>query len=193
MTRILIFFTVVLGSVVFLTFCEREDIFELSTAPQKIYLFTNNSATYDGNIGGLAGGDTECKTIKDSTYPDLNVKNVIIFASDETTNLKDRIPGNAPVYAYTGAVENLVSPTTSGLWDGTLDATLLTTLGLNGPWWSHTLSSGTANTGNTCNSFTDNAAGTSGTPGGFNVSNSTWIHDTTETCDATKRIICAGW
>lgn len=193
MKRIILLSAVMLMAVSSVTFCEREDVFEFSTAPQKIYLFTDDVGR-TGDFGGLSGGDSICQGIKDSNFSSLNLSTVIIMAGDGSTNLKNRLPSeDIPVYGIYGSTETLISTSINGLWDSSIDNNLQTATGMTSTqWWSGTGSDGTTHSSN-CSNWTSPSVGFQGQGGGNTFTDYQWISASSFTCDTMYPILCAGW
>jgi len=148
------------------------------------------STTYNGNLGGLTGGDAKCQARADAVS--LGGTWTAWLSTMSGTNAKDRIVDHA--YFLTDGT--LVATSIADLTDGTLSATILynesgTTVG------SVTVMTSTRYTGLTynvversCSNWTSSSSGVSALLGNTAYTNSNWTDYQTLACDGSFHIYC---
>lgn len=138
------------------------------------------STTYDGNLGGLSGGDAKCNTVAvgaaiGGTWT--------AWLSDDTTNALDRITDVGPWYLIdettlvannkTTLVTTLVNPIGNTELGAIIGAAIV---------WTGTKSDGSADS-LLCANWTTNSSGT-GTTGRANQANGSWTSAQTTLCSS---------
>lgn len=133
-----------------------------------------SGGTHDGNLGSRSNADAICETAA-ASFPALSgtqVKKAFISFSN-TDRIKDLVPYNSsPVYAVkTDGTTTLIKNKWKSLWNG-IDITieLMNALGIvsYGNWWSGCKNDGLFESSASCNSWTTNSSGSSGTYGWLN-------------------------
>lgn len=158
----------------------------------KIFMTT---ASYTGNLGGLAGADAKCAA---AATAGGQTGTFVALLSTTSVNARDRYTGASdPIY---NTNNDLIAVNQSDLWDGTLLAsTNYDEYSNPGPSvgsvsiWSQSLAGGTyglSSNGNNCSDWTNgtSSASLSGLNG---KTDSTWIYATTYAwCNQGNRLHC---
>lgn len=156
----------------------------------KYHVLFATSTGYNGNLGGLSGGDAKCAARATAAGLTGTWKAVL---SNSSTNAKDRLSITTKVYNRKG--EKLAS-NAAGLWDGDIEEDVDYNeygVEINGNeiTWSGTFSNGTKSS-DTCNNWTSSTNGNSywGRVGQADRHDEDWISDTEKHCNQIYRIYC---
>lgn len=146
------------------------------------------SGNYDGNLGGIVGGDAICNTLASAAgLPG----SYVAWLSDGLTDARDRLtPGGGPYVSVTGF---LIANDLADLTDGYVGAISRDETNHNptGDYvWTGTNSDGTWN-GVDCQGWTSNANGGSVRGrAGLKGSNSTWTSRLDLVCFSSRHLYC---
>jgi hypothetical protein len=135
-----------------------------SVGPPSTFLMFVTSGQYDGNLGGLSGGDSKCA--RAASAAKLSGR-FIAWLSDSSHNAIDRVTGNGPWYAIGPSdiklFNNKPNLTTTPLSWGQGATSVITDE--NGrqadrvwTYWTGTDNGGVASQGKTCGDWIDNTA-----------------------------------
>jgi len=138
------------------------------------------SATYHGNLGGLAGGDAECQSLANAASLGGIWK---AWLSDSTTNAIDRIPDAA----YTDVCGNVLINGKSDIADGEITGAIRRAENRYYMWEYTYVLTGTENNGmktiKTCNDWTDSTHHYGATLGQA-LDNAAWSGGDAASCSA---------
>lgn len=143
------------------------------------------SSGYQGNFGGLSGGDTNCTTLANgSGFPGPWTA----WLSDSTADAIDRIHDGGPYQNL--ANDSIIANDLADLTDGTLDTNILNIAGGTEAVsvWTGTYPDGTVNPGQHCSDWTSTSGG--GNYGTADFANSNWTQSGGVICDGFRRLYC---
>ncbi len=151
---------------------------------------TDDLGFYNGNLGGLSGGDSKCATKATNGGLTGTYKAVI---SSSTTNAKDRFTVTYPVVSPNGLIIE-----DTNLWAGALEHA--PAFDQNGApnvgvtlFWTGSDSAG-VKTSNHCTNWTSSSSGVNGTVGRNDMTNGEWIEDnpgfSPDPCNQNKYLYC---
>lgn len=160
---------------------------QFASAGKKVFV---TSATYNGNLGGLAGADAKCQTAASSAGL-ANAANFKAWLSDSTTDAVSRLTSDGPWVRLDGVP---VAGSKADLTDDSINTSLAVTenttyFANNLGAWTGTLKSGLKDT-NTCNNWSDATVGFSGTSGAVSSSNDGWTQMSATVCNASFHLYC---
>ncbi len=145
-----------------------------------------SSASYNGNLGGLAGADSKCASLAAAAELGGAWK---AWLSTSTTNAKDRIP-DAEYRLVDGTT--VIANNKADLTDGTIrnyinkDEKSVTG---NSLVWTGTLSGGTV-AGLTCSDWSSNAVSQYGVVGSSEIRSAAWTLSASTWCGPSYRLYC---
>ena len=148
------------------------------------YVFVT-SLTYDGNLGGISGGDAECNSLASSgTF--------VAWLSDSSTDAKDRIPSSIPFKTVDGTV---IATDRANLIDGSIDNPINKDEGGNlvssEKVWTGTSEFGIQKDSQHCIDWTSNSpTPDKGRKGDTGETDKKWTEDGEENCDQSRRLYC---
>lgn len=148
-----------------------------------------------GEIGGYTGANTKCETSKisyDSNYLKCNgMRALISFSGYDLINAPsdNGFSSALPVYGFdVPPTKTFLSSNWSGLFSGSISATLATAIGISIQPWTFSTTSGTYDSTNNCSDGTSTSG--NGIIGNNGITTSAWISDTTSACSNTQTIEC---
>jgi hypothetical protein len=156
-------------------------------SPQLIFV---TSATYKGNLGGLAGADATCNSLTQTNGLGGSWKAVL---SDGSISVASRIPIIAPIYnlrSDSASGPQLIAANSTALWSGTLDTAVgYSELGIatTDNIWSGSNIDGTSST-NHCSNWT--ATTGNGEYGVSNTYDNSWLAAGIGSCNTNLRLYC---
>ncbi|MEZ4385148.1 MAG: DUF4215 domain-containing protein [Nannocystaceae bacterium] len=150
-------------------------------------------ATFNGNLGGIAGADAKCTTA--ATAADLGgAWRAWLSANEDANSPSARFDGPKDQAFY--RVDNVkIADDWADLTDGSLDAPIDRdefgeTLGGTARVWSN-VDPDASNEGTVdCNTWSSNASWRSGNIGSRNLGDSRWTSDGSRNCDSGRRLYC---
>jgi hypothetical protein len=149
------------------------------------------AATFDGNLGGVAGANTKCSTAASNAGLAGTWKAII---ADGGNSVYNNISISAATFDFDG---NYIANSTYGLFSYDLTTKLFISTDENGTAiaeaakvWTGSTSSGYAS-GNSCSNWSSNSAASTGT---YGIKTEAWslerISDSTATCDTVAHLYC---
>lgn len=157
-----------------------------SSAPVSARRVFITSTTYNGNLGGLAGGDQKCQTRADAAGLSGTWK---AWLSDDNTSVSDRLTHNNDQYV------RLDGQAIANNWDDLIDGSLIRPININESGvllgdgfsvWTGTTAAGISSTD--CSSWSSTSG--SGRRGSYNATNSDWTYLGTTTCSVSLHLYC---
>ena len=152
------------------------------------------SSSYNGNLGGISGGDSNCQSEATAAGLTRTYKAIL---SASTTDARDRFTLSGPVSMINSSgAEVAIVASLSDLWSGA-GLTLLNQVNLNAsgsaqPTGTNIVITGTQSDGtkaaNNCTNWT--STGTTLTYGLFNRTDFEWLQRNTGACLITMRLYC---
>ncbi|MDO8618410.1 MAG: LamG-like jellyroll fold domain-containing protein [Candidatus Daviesbacteria bacterium] len=155
------------------------------------------STTYNGNLGGLSGADSQCQSRANTVNLGGNWK---AWLSDDTTSVASRFVHNSQPYKLINGA--IVANNWGDLTDGTLVNPInISELGINVPdpssyyyTYTNTKSDGSIGSygggGMSCNNWLSDQGSAHGAIGNFSVANQYWSAGGETTCNAQIRLYC---
>lgn len=163
-----------------------------SVPPSKVVFIS--SATYNGNLGGLSGADTNCQNLANAV-PGLTGKTWKTWLSDGVTSAATRFAHSSVQYALINGT--VVANDWTDLVDGTLRSSInITEKGTSvssGIWTNTSISGGINGTdsNSTCSNWTNSGVSRKGKRGTSSNTNYKWTADgTTSSCNNQLRLYC---
>lgn len=158
------------------------------------YVFVTSVNTYNGNLGGLTGGDTKCKTLADAAGSLVPGRTWKAWLSDTATNAIDRIADGKFIRVGDSA---LIGNSKADLIDCTNPSCIVNSISNNEKGlavsaqgvWTGTNSDGTK-AGTTCSSWATTSSLISGKIGGTSQTNANWTTAADRICSSTGALYC---
>lgn len=181
-------------------FTKRPAFDRLQSFLSKPKLLFLSSATYTGNLGGLAGADAKCQSLANAT-PALGGKTFKAWLSNSVISARDRLTHATVPYKLVGGAT--VANNWSDLVDGTLAVTpnidegrhsigTVEQTGAGTFVWTNSYANGaiqTTNLPDTCQNWTTTAS-PFGVGGFFTLTTSRWSHSAALECAKSARLYC---
>ncbi len=154
----------------------------------------NNSATFNGNLGGRAGADALCagSANKPAGYSHFRAF-ISVSATDEIQDMPANylVPTTLPIVGPNGTQ---LASNWANLLDGNIDATLLAA-GINmaasaGSWWSGSTEFGAVNGTGTCGGWTSSLSLVAAFYGANNSTTAGWLNNGNWTCNNLSAVMC---
>ncbi|MBX3208896.1 MAG: DUF1554 domain-containing protein, partial [Labilithrix sp.] len=159
-------------------------------SPSRARVVFSSSATYNGNLGGLAGADAKCQALAD-VVPALAGKTFKAWISDNTASPSSRFSRDG--YFVRPDHTTFIAYSWSGLTSGSILNALSvdetgTAVSLTGSW-TGTSTDGTRSLTN-CSQWSSSASGQQGTEGRVSLTTASWSAAGTVACNNTRRLFC---
>lgn len=152
------------------------------------------SSSYSGNMGGLSGADSKCKSAAEAAGLTRTYKAIL---SDSGNDAEDRLIISGEVYIIDSlGNSNLVVNSGVALWN-TDSINLLSSIDLdengntvNDSVWTGTGSDGGVFFTDNCTNWTSSGGGTDGFTGSSASLNDQWVESLSEACSNSNRLYC---
>ena len=151
------------------------------------------SSSYSGNMGGLSGADSKCKSAAEAAGLTRTYKAIL---SDSGNDAEDRLIISGEVYIIDSLDNsNLVVNSGVALWN-TDSVNLLSSIDLdeNGNTVNDSVWTGTGSDGgvliDNCTNWTSSVGGTDGFIGSSASLNDQWVESISEGCNNSNRLYC---
>jgi len=154
----------------------------INDTPVLVFL---TSTGYQGNFGGLAGGDANCTALANGAGL---AGPWVAWLSDTSTDARDRVHNGGP---YQNVADNSkIADDLTDLTDGSLDSTILNLSGgtEGTSVWTGTYPDGTINPVSHCSDWTSTTG--SGNYGTADFTNTNWTQSGGVICDGARRLYC---
>lgn len=182
---------------------ERKAAYQMSSLliPGRIYLYSA-SGTYNGNLAKFS--PSARATIDAYCAPSQSLSVVVvpsfshyrgfisISESDAIKNFPSLydVPASWKIVSFSG---NIIAYNWSDLMDGSINMKLEGAGVVDTYWWSGSLSDGSFDALNNCNSWNSGTNTANGKTGAHNAIDDEWMSERARNCNNSLKLLCVGW